>query len=72
MQPEKMAGDSMPEVMQPKNLREWFSQFKYRLGETSLTFYGILGYLFLYTPIVIMILALPHSGADLAHIGMAK
>ena len=56
MQPQKMAEDSMPEVMKPKNLQEWFSQLKYRLGETSLTFYGILGYLFLYTPIVILVI----------------
>lgn len=56
MQPEKMAEESMPEVMKPRNLQEWFSQLKYRLGETSLTFYGILGYLFLYTPIVILVI----------------
>lgn len=49
---------SLPEnaVMQPKNFRERFDQWKYRLGETSLSLYGILGYLFLYLPIIILVI----------------
>lgn len=43
-------------VMQPKNFSERLDQWKYRLGETSLSVYGILGYLFLYLPIIILVI----------------
>jgi spermidine/putrescine transport system permease protein len=42
-------------VMQPRTFEERLNQWKYHLGETSLTVYGILSYIFLYLPIIILV-----------------
>ncbi len=39
-----------------RNFQDRIDKFKYRLGETGLSVYGMFGYLFLYLPIIILVI----------------